>query len=113
MDKTMTYKGYTAKIEYSGEEECLVGCISDMSQIINFRGASVNEIRQAFEKAVEGYLQGCAEKNLKPEKPSSVREVVRMSPALHSVLALAARHENKSINEWIADVRKKPGDRED
>jgi predicted HicB family RNase H-like nuclease len=29
------------------------------------------------------------------------------------MIALAASKENKSINEWIAEVRKKPGDTED
>ena len=113
MNKPMTYKGYTAKIEYSGEDECLVGRISDICHVITFQGASVKEIRQAFEEAVDVYLHRCAEKNEEPEKPSAGRSVVRISPALHSVLALAAKHENKSINEWIAEVRKKPGDTED
>ena len=29
------------------------------------------------------------------------------------MIALAASKENKSVSEWIAEVRKKPGDTED
>ncbi len=108
MDKPMTYKGYSAKIEYSDQDQCLVGRISDIRHSIIFQGDSVTEIRQAFEKAVDAYLDRCAEKNEEPEKPSDGREVVRMSPALHSILALAAGQENKSVNEWLADMVKKP-----
>jgi predicted HicB family RNase H-like nuclease len=113
MGKPMTYKGYTAKIEYSDKDECLIGRISDIRHIITFQGDSVKEIRQAFEEAVEFYLHICAEKNEEPEKPLTGCSVVRVSSALHSVLALAARHENKSIGEWITEIRKKPRDTED
>ncbi len=113
MDKPMTYKGYCAKIEYSGKDECLIGCISDISHSITFHGDSVKEIRQAFEKAVDSYLDRCAERNEEPEKPSDDRAVVRVSPALHGVLALVARHEKKSVNTWLAEVCKKPHGKED
>ncbi len=113
MNKPMTYKGYTAKIEYSDKDECLIGRVSDIRHIINFQGDSVQEIRQAFEEAVDFYIKSCAEKNEEPEKPSTGRSVVRVSSALHSMIALAARQENKSISEWIAEVRKDPRDTED
>ncbi|MHB8137453.1 MAG: type II toxin-antitoxin system HicB family antitoxin [Smithellaceae bacterium] len=113
MNKPMTYKGYTAKIEYSEEDECLIGRISDIHRIITFHGDAVKEIRQAFEEAVDIYLDGCAERNEEPEKPFTGHSVVRVSSALHSVIALAAKHENKSINEWITEVRKKPHGKKD
>ncbi|MRR17424.1 MAG: type II toxin-antitoxin system HicB family antitoxin [Deltaproteobacteria bacterium] len=104
----MTHKGYSAKVEYSEKDQCLVGCVSDIRESITFQGESVTEIRLAFEKAVDAYLDRCAAKNEEPEKPSSGRSVVRMTPALHSILALAAGQEKKSVNEWLADIVKKP-----
>lgn len=109
----MTYKGYTAKIEYSDKDECLIGHISEIRQIITFQGDSVKEIRQAFEEAVDLYLRSCTEKNEEPEKSHTSRKVVRVSSALHSLLALAAQSENKSIGEWLTESRKKPRDTED
>ena len=113
MDKPMTYKGYSAKVEYSDKEQCLIGRISDICDSITFRGDSVTEIRQAFEKAVDNYLDRCAEKNKEPEKPSAGRAVVRMKPALHSILALVAGQEKKNVNEWLAEVVKKPQGKKD
>lgn len=113
MSKPMTYKGYCARIEYSEERGCLIGCVSDIHHDINFQGDSVENIRQAFEQAVDAYLAGCAERNEEPEKPSETRSVVRVSAALHSVIALAAKKDNKSVNAWLAEVRKKPDGKND
>lgn len=104
MDKSMTYKGYCARIEYSEKEECLIGCIANIQHPIAFHGDSVKEIRQAFEEAVDAYLEDCAQRNEAPEEPSDNPTVVRMSPALHSVLALVAGHEKKSVNTWLAEA---------
>jgi predicted HicB family RNase H-like nuclease len=113
MDKPMTYKGYSAKVEYSDKDQCLTGRISDIRELMTFRGDSVTEIRQAFEKAVDAYLDRCAERNEEPEKPTAGRTVVRMKPALHSILALVAGQEKKNVNEWLAEVVKKPQDKKD
>ena len=113
MSKPMTYKGYCAKIEYSEERGCLVGCVFDIQHEISFQGDSVESIKKAFEQAVDGYLAGCAERNEEPEKPSETRSVVRVSAALHSVITLAAKRDNKSVNAWLAKVRKKPDGKND
>ena len=113
MKNPMTYKDYCAKIEYSDEHGCLIGRVSDIRRSITFQGDSVEKIRQAFEEAVDFYLADCAEKKEEPEKPSPARKVVRVSPALYSVMALAARQEKKSVNEWLAETCKKPKDTED
>ena len=113
MKNPITYKGYCAKIEYSDEQGCLIGCVSDIRHSITFQGDSVEKIRQAFEEAVDFYLADCAERNEEPEKPAPARDVVRVSPKLYSVLALAARQEKKSVNEWLAETCKKPKDKKD
>ena len=113
MKKPMIYKGYCAKIEFSDEHGCLMGRVSDIRHSITFQADSVEKIRQAFEEAVDFYLSDCAERNEEPDKPAAAREVVRVSPALYSVLALAAKQEKKSVNEWLAETRKKPKDKED
>ncbi len=55
--KPMTYKNYTARIEYSDEDECFVGRVIGIRDIITFHGESVAEIRQAFQEAVNFYLE--------------------------------------------------------
>ncbi|MGV8005175.1 hypothetical protein QPK14_24680 [Photorhabdus temperata subsp. temperata] len=58
----MTYKGYTAKIEYSDEDQCLIGHITGIHDVISFHSNNVIELRNAFEKAINDYLAYCAER---------------------------------------------------
>ena len=51
--KTMTYQGYAAHIEYSDEDACFVGHIAGIRDRVGFHGDSVDELRIAFQDAVE------------------------------------------------------------
>ncbi len=55
--KTMTYKGFTAQIEYSDEDKCFVGHIAAIRDVVGFHGNSEREFREAFEEAVDDYLE--------------------------------------------------------
>jgi len=86
MSKPMMHKGYSARIEYSDEDGCFIGRVSGIRDIITFHGESVQDIRQAFEEAVNFYLESCAERGETPNKPFTGRLMVRLSPELHSAL---------------------------
>lgn len=64
----------------------------------------MEKIKKAFEQAVDDYLADCEKRHEPPEKPSDSRSVVRVRAALHSVIAMAAGKENKSVNAWLAEV---------
>ena len=55
--KTMTYKGYTAEIIYSDEDECFVGDVVDIDHIVCFHGDTNEELRVAFEDVVDLYIK--------------------------------------------------------
>ena len=55
--KAMTYKSYSARIEYSDEDGCFVGHIARIRDVVGFHGESVAELRTAFREAVEDYLE--------------------------------------------------------
>ena len=55
--KTMTYKGYTAKIIYSDEDECFVGHIVNIDAISGFHGDTDEELHAAFEDMVDLYIE--------------------------------------------------------
>ncbi len=55
--KTMTYKGYTAEIHYSGEDGCFVGRIVNIDAISGFHGDTDDELRVAFEDMVDLYIR--------------------------------------------------------
>lgn len=49
----MTYKGYVARIEYSDADNAFVGHIAGIRDVVGFHGETVNELRAAFEEAVD------------------------------------------------------------
>lgn len=69
--KPMTYKGYAARIEYSDEDECLVGHIAGITDIVGFHGDSAPDMRAKFRAAVDHYLETCQVRGTAPNKPSS------------------------------------------
>ncbi|WP_118986122.1 type II toxin-antitoxin system HicB family antitoxin [Photorhabdus sp. CRCIA-P01] len=75
---TMIYKGYAAKIEYSDEDQCLIGHIAGINDVIGFHADNVNELRTAFEEAIDDYLTYCAEHRLSPQRPASGKISLRI-----------------------------------
>ncbi len=68
---TMTYLGYTAKIELDDRNNIFVGRILGIRSIISFHGTSVADLRKEFELAINDHLEDCRENGLSPEKPAS------------------------------------------
>ena len=102
MNNTMRYKGYSAIVQYSAEDGCLVGHIAGINDIVGFHGDSVEEMRKAFEEAVDFYLESCAKMGHEPGKPYSGRVTLRLPPELHARLAVQAEMEGSSLNHWMA-----------
>jgi len=101
--KTMTYKGYAARIEYSDEDQSFVGHITAIQDVVGFHGESVSELRAAFEEAVDDYLETCAKLNRPPQKPYSGKLMLRIPPDIHAAVAIAAEVSGKSINQWATE----------
>lgn len=55
----MKYKEYADRIEYSDEDECFVGHIAGIRDVVGFHGESVSELKSAFEETVDDYLATC------------------------------------------------------
>ncbi len=102
--KPMTYKNYAARIEYSDEDECFVGRVFGIRDIITLHGESVVDVRHAFQEAVDFYLESCAERGEDPQKPYSGRLMLRIPTEIHAAVAKAAAISGKSINhQWVTE----------
>lgn len=102
--KTMTYKGYAARIEYSDEDECFVGHIAGIRDVVGFHGNSVAELRAAFTEAVDDYLTTCERLGRPAQKPYSGKFVLRIPADVHSLMAMQAEAAGKSLNQWATEV---------
>lgn len=68
----LTYRGYTAKIEFDAEEGILIGRILGIEDVVGFHAEDPNALRMALEEAVNDYLQACAETGKESERPSLI-----------------------------------------
>ena len=98
----LEYKGYKGSVEYSKEDNCLVGKVQGMSKaLILYEGQTLDELRQDFEAGVDSYLEGCRADGVEPAKPYSGRLNLRMSSELHSKVAAFVAVSGTTINDFI------------
>jgi predicted HicB family RNase H-like nuclease len=101
---TMSYKGYTARIEYDERDNIFVGRILGIRCIISFHGETVTQLRREFERAIKDYLAECKEAGLQPEKTASGKLLLRVSPEVHGRALVAAQAAGKSLNQWAMEI---------
>ena len=101
---TISYKGYAARIEYSDEDDCLIGHIAGINDIVGFHANSVSELHVAFEEAVDDYLETCKRVGKLPQKPYSGKIMLRIPPEIHAKVAMLAQAHGQSLNFWVAEV---------
>ena len=99
----MTYKNYSASIEFDEKENIFYGEVAGLRDVVTFEGSSVSELKKAFRDSVDDYLDFCRKLGEEPEKPFSGKFVVRLNPEFHRKIYLAAKKKGKSINAWIND----------
>lgn len=102
MSRILRYKGYTGSIEVSLEDGCLFGKVQFINDLVSYEGETVDELRQSFQSAVDGYLETCRELHQEPEKPFKGSFNVRIGSELHREAAVAATEEGISLNEFVA-----------
>lgn len=100
----MTYKGYSARIEYDDEDEIFFGRLAGIRDGVSFHADTVAELKAAFHEAVDDYIETCAKIGKSPQKPYSGNLMLRVDPAVHSKVALAAEIAGKSLNQWGEEV---------
>lgn len=100
----MTYKGYTARVEFDDRDNIFVGRLLGIRDIVGFHADNVTDLRTAFEEAVDDYLEACKEIGKSPEKPASGKLMLRVPPEVHAAALVAAQAAGKSLNQWATDV---------
>lgn len=101
----LKYKGYTGSVDYSEEDNCLYGKVLGMSKdAITYEGQDVNELRKDFEEAIDDYLRLCEAKNEEPRVPYSGNLNIRITPEIHSRIAMMAMQAGTTINGFIRDT---------
>ena len=66
----MTYKGYSARLEYSTEDGGFFGRLLGINDLVSFESESEEGLEEAFHKAVDDYLAFCTEIGKQPQIPN-------------------------------------------
>ncbi len=97
----MKYKGYYGIVNFDEEARLFHGEVIGLRDVITFQGRTVDELEKAMADSVDFYLDWCAERKKKPEKPFSGKFIIRTSPEIHSRAALAAARVGLSLNKYV------------
>jgi len=101
---SLNYKGYQGSIEFSLEDKVLTGKLLFIKDSITYEGETLGELEDAFQCAVDDYLEFCQEEGTDPAKPLSGTFNVRIGPERHLALAKLAFKKNSSINQLMCQA---------
>ena len=104
---TLRYKGFIGSVNFSEEDSVFFGKIEGINGMVNFEGQSVQELTEAFHGAVDDYLAYCEEEGVQPHKSYSGSLNVRLTPEIHSHIAMLAQRAGISINAFIKQALEK------
>ncbi len=92
----MTYKGYTARIEFDERDNIFVGKVIGITDSITFHGETVQELREDFQAAIDHYIADCAATGRRPLKAASGKMMLRVSPEIHARALTVAKPPGKA-----------------
>jgi predicted HicB family RNase H-like nuclease len=95
----MNYKGYTASIDYSDEEGCLIGEVVGIRHIILFRGSTLSEINETFKEMIDEYLENC-KNGIEPNKPPT-EIMVPFPPELYALAHVKAESAGVTVRQFM------------
>jgi predicted HicB family RNase H-like nuclease len=64
--KIITYKGYSAKINFDGRDNIFWGKVIGIKDRITFEGETVGQLTEDFHNAVDHYLVDCKQEGRTP-----------------------------------------------
>ena len=108
----MTYKGYSARIEFDSDDGLFVGHLAGVNDIIGFHAETVSDLRHAFQDSVDDYLETCGKVGKAPDRPFSGKVMFRLAPEVHAHAALAAELSGQSLNQWAEEALRKASARD-
>ncbi|ROR14957.1 type II toxin-antitoxin system HicB family antitoxin [Erwinia sp. JUb26] len=106
MNKLLKYKNYFGSIEVSTEDMILHGKIECINDVVTYEAETLTSLKEAFEEAVDDYLETCKELNRAADKPMSGTFNVRIGEDLHKRAYLQAKSNGMNLNEFIKDAVK-------
>ena len=61
MGNFLTYRGYFGTVNFNSNENIFYGKVLGISDLVNFEGSSVKELKESFEESIDDYQETCKE----------------------------------------------------
>ena len=55
--KAITYRGYSAEVEYDAEDRIFTGRLTGIEDIVGFHADTIDELQSAFRQTIDDYIQ--------------------------------------------------------
>ena len=102
MAQTLKYNGYQGSVEFDLDEKYLHGKVLFIDDAVIYNGATVDELTQSFQDAVDGYIAFCKEIGKEPQKSCSGTFNVRITPDLHRQCVQLAHMQEINLNTLVS-----------
>lgn len=100
----LEHRGYYGSVQYSAEDDCLIGKVEFIDDLILFNAEDVPSLKAAFVEAVDDYLASCAAEGLQPNTTCRGSFNVRIGVDAHKKAAQLARQRQQSLNDFVKDA---------
>lgn len=100
----LRYKGYSGYVVFDDEAMIFHGEVMGLRDVVTFRGMNPEELKEEFERSIDGYLDWCQEIGQEPERPFSGDIHLRIQPDLHARLFIEAKNNGTSLNTYISQT---------
>lgn len=104
MNNTMNYKSFTARVEFSSDDDVFVGRLIGIDDEVMFEAETVDGLKDAFHEAVDFHIEVCKKTDKKLKKSYSGKMLFRLPSELHARIAETAAKQGKSVNEFGREV---------
>jgi predicted HicB family RNase H-like nuclease len=101
---TITYKGYTSRVDFDDNDSIFVGKILGIQDLVSFHSDNVADLRAAFHEAVDDYIQACGQIDKVPQRSASGKLMLRVPPEVHGAALIAAQVKGQSLNQWASNA---------
>ncbi|MCD8349651.1 MAG: type II toxin-antitoxin system HicB family antitoxin [Planctomycetaceae bacterium] len=100
----MTYKGYTAAVEFNPEDGLFVGRVLRINDLIDFEGKTIRDAEKDFHNAIKSYLNACKVTGTRPDKPRKEKMFIDFPPELSAKIEFLAEANNKSEDTIVVHM---------
>lgn len=100
-EDVLIYKDFIGTVHLSADDNLFYGRIEGVNDLVTFQGETVDELKRAFEEAVEDYVELCREAGKDPLKSFRGSFNVRIDPDLHRRAYRAATVAGQSLNQLV------------